>query len=170
MNIRGIERSDAAELAHLVNEVEATSEYMLWETGERQVTVEKQLKMIEEMSKSSNSTIIVAEVEGSLVGYLFAIGGNAKRNRHSVYIVTGILEKYRGKGIGTKLFTALDEWAKFNGIHRMELTVVTTNEAGTRLYKKSGFEIEGTKRSSLLIDGTYMDEYYMSKLIWGNKK
>ena len=37
MNIRGIERSDAAELAHLVNEVEATSEYMLWETGKNKL-------------------------------------------------------------------------------------------------------------------------------------
>ena len=50
-------------------------------------------------------------------------------------------------------------------IHRLELSVVTHNEAGLRLYKKMGFKIEGTKRHSLLIDGEFVDEYYMSKLL-----
>jgi len=45
------------------------------------------------------------------------------------------------------------------------LTVVTQNKAGLSLYKKMGFEIEGTKRDSLFIDGKYVDEYYMSKLL-----
>ena len=39
------------------------------------------------------------------------------------------------------------------------------NQRGVGLYKKMGFDIEGTKRDALLVDGTYVDEYYMSKLI-----
>ena len=31
--------------------------------------------------------------------------------------------------------------------------------------KKMGFEIEGTKRDSLRVDGVYVDEYYMAKLL-----
>ncbi len=42
---------------------------------------------------------------------------------------------------------------------------MTYNTAGIALYKKMGFEIEGTKRNSLFIDGKYVDEYYMSKLL-----
>jgi RimJ/RimL family protein N-acetyltransferase len=42
---------------------------------------------------------------------------------------------------------------------------MTHNIAGIALYKKMGFEIEGTKRDSLLINGEYVDEYYMSKLL-----
>lgn len=63
------------------------------------------------------------------------------------------------------LFNTLEEWAKDNGVHRLELTVMVHNEAGIALYKKSGFEIEGTKRHSLIIRGKFIDEYYMSKLI-----
>jgi len=33
------------------------------------------------------------------------------------------------------------------------------------LYENCGFEREGLKRHSLRIDGTYVDEYYMSKLL-----
>ena len=76
-----------------------------------------------------------------------------------------LLKSERGKGIGAKLFEALEEWANQQSIHRLELTVMTYNTAGIALYKKMGFEIEGTKRDSLLIDGKYVDEYYMSKLL-----
>ena len=115
--------------------------------------------------QQKNSIIFVAENDRELVGYLFAIGGNTKRTQHSTYIVIGILERYRGKGIGTVLFQQLEEWAKKSQISRLELTVVTKNEAGVALYRKSGFEIDGTKRNSLMIDGIFYDEYYMSKLL-----
>lgn len=39
------------------------------------------------------------------------------------------------------------------------------NKAGVALYKKQGFEIEGTKRHSLLVNGQFVDEYYMAKLL-----
>ena len=163
---REIEISDAEKLSQLIQQVEASSEYMLWEALEREVDNERQKKMIESMNDSDNSTIFVAENKNNeVVGYLFAIGGNAKRNKHSAYIVVGISENYRGQGVGTKLFKGLEQWATQHGIHRLELTVVTRNQAGLSLYKKMGFEVEGTKRHSLFINNEFVDEYYMSKLI-----
>jgi len=116
------------------------------------------------MKHEGNSTIFVAEENSEFIGYLIVMGGQAIRNRHTAYLVIGIKAEYRGLGVGSKLFECLEEWAKEKQIHRLELTVVTLNVAGIRLYQKMGFEIEGTKRSSLCIDGTYVDEYYMSKL------
>ncbi|MEI3605039.1 GNAT family protein [Pseudogracilibacillus sp. SE30717A] len=166
MIIREIEISDAEKLSYLIQQVEASSEYMLWESGEKEINSMQQNKRIDRIKNSENSTILVAENDrNELVGYLFAIGGNAKRNKHSAYVVVGISEKYRGQGIGSKLFNELDQWATNHGIHRLELTVVTRNEAGLTLYKKMGFEIEGTKRHSLFISNEFVDEYYMSKLI-----
>jgi len=63
------------------------------------------------------------------------------------------------------LFHRLADWAKQQHIHRLELTVMTHNTVGIALYKKQGFAIEGTKRHSLLINGQYVDEFYMSKLL-----
>lgn len=87
------------------------------------------------------------------------------RMRHSAYIVTGIVKNYIGHGIGTKLFVELENWCKLNDIHRLELTVMCHNFVAVALYKKMGFEIEGIKKHSLLIDGQYVDEYYMAKLL-----
>ena len=165
MIIREAESEDVEKLTYLIQEVDKSSEYMLWEPGEREISADKQLKMLEGLRKSGNSTIFVAENSDALVGYLFSIGGNARRNKHAAYIVIGILETYRGMGIGTKLFNELDRWAKNHNIHRLELTVVTKNESGLALYRKAGFEIEGTKIKSLLIDGELVDEYYMAKLL-----
>ncbi|MBT2701222.1 GNAT family N-acetyltransferase [Bacillus sp. ISL-40] len=165
MEIRQIKTIDAASFVNLIKQVESESAFMLLEKGERNIGPEQQEKRIEDMKKEDNSTIFVAEENNELIGYLIAIGGNARRNKHSVYLVIGILNRYRGLGIGTKLFKQLEEWATEHSIHRLELSVVTRNEAGLGLYKKMGFDIEGTKRQSLYIDGIFVDEYYMSKLL-----
>lgn len=165
MFIREARPEDAEVLIKLIKQVEAESDFMLMETGERKTSSEQQRKRLEQMNTNDNSTILVAEQEnGKLAGYLFGIGGTVKRNKHTAYLVIGISKEYRGHGIGTKLFQRIEEWAFTHKISRLELTVVTENLAGVSLYKKMGFEIEGTKRNSLLINGTYFDEYYMAKL------
>ncbi|MEI4769003.1 GNAT family N-acetyltransferase [Psychrobacillus sp. FJAT-51614] len=164
MNIREITANDAEKFVDLIKQVEDSSPFMLMEPGERKITVDLQRLAIEQMEKESNSTIFITEQNGELIGYLIVIGGKAKRTKHTAYLVTGILENHRGKGVGTKLFQQLDAWSSDRQIKRIELTVVTQNEAGLSLYQKMGFEIEGTKRSSLLINGELLDEYFMSKI------
>jgi len=165
MIIREIAVEDAEKLINLIKEIEAKSNFMLMEAGERKTTPEQQRKQLERIEQQSNSTIFVAEEKDKLVGYLFAMGGTVKKTKHSAYIVIGILEEFRGKGIGTSLFKNVEQWGLKNNISRLELTVVTQNKPGVALYKKSGFEIEGIKRNSLTINGKLFDEYYMSKLL-----
>ena len=51
------------------------------------------------------------------------------------------------------------------GLHRLELTVMVHNTAAVGLYHKLGFGIEGTRKDSLLVNGAYVDEYAMAKLL-----
>ena len=164
MIIRPAESEDAKQLVNLIEQVESSG-FMLFEPGERKISDEQMKKRIDSVKEEKSSAILIAEDNGVIVGYMFVIGGNPMRTKHSVYIAIGVAESERGKGIGVKLFEALEEWANQQSIHRLELTVMSYNTAGIALYKKMGFEIEGTKRDSLLIDGKYVDEYYMSKLL-----
>ena len=166
MLIREIKPDDAENLVNLIKRVETEAEYMLMESGERKTSPEQQRKHLERLEKQGNATIFVAENEDSeLVGYLIVIGGSVNRTKHSAYLVIGVLKEYRGVGIGTRLFQELDAWAKTKNLLRLELTAVTQNDPGLSLYKKMGFEIEGTKRKSLLIDGAFFNEYFMSKIL-----
>lgn len=151
MLIRTIHPDDADQLVHLKLQLDDETQFMMSEPGERVITVEGQRKQIEHTLSQDNQTILVAEHEGQLVGYLSAQGGKFKRNRHSVYIVVGILQAFTGQGIGTQLFIAMEEWARQHHVHRLELTVMTHNQAGLALYKKRGFEIEGVRKHAIFM-------------------
>lgn len=138
---------------------------MMLEPGERTTTVEEQCQRIQSVLASETQMVFVIEDEARLVGYLGVYGGSYKRNRHSAYIVTGILQEYAGRGLGKQLFEALEEWAMQHKLHRLELTVMCHNERAVHLYQKMGFEIEGVKRDSLQVEGRYVDEYYMAKIL-----
>ncbi|MEK4146584.1 GNAT family N-acetyltransferase [Robertmurraya sp. FSL W8-0741] len=165
MMIRQITPTDAESFVNLIHQVERESPFMLFEAGERNAKSEDVRKRIDAIDKTTNSTIFVAEVDQELVGYLMAVGGEPKRKKYCVYIVVGILAQHQGKGIGKRLFEGLEGWAKEQNIRRLELTVITQNEAAIGLYKKMGFEIEGIKRDSLYVNGEFVDEYYMSMLL-----
>ncbi|VEF48265.1 GCN5-like N-acetyltransferase [Bacillus freudenreichii] len=166
MKIREITPQDARDFIQLLNQVDLESEYMLLEPGERNTSLEEQRQRLKRIEQDSRSTIFVVEdKEKRLLGYLAAFAGNARRTRHSVYLTIGMIKNCRGQGVGTQLFQEMEKWAEERGIVRLELTVVCENQAAVGLYRKMGFEIEGTKRASLLINGALHDEYLMSKLL-----
>jgi RimJ/RimL family protein N-acetyltransferase len=164
MIIRPIEVNDAEIFLELSKKIDESG-YMLYEPGERKTTVEQQRKSIEKILSEPNSILFVAENENKLVGFIAVISSNLKRNRHSANIVLGVLEDYRGQGIATKLFNKAFEWAKEVRISRLGLTVIKENNKAFNLYKKMGFALEGERVQSLQINGEFVNEYYLYKLL-----
>ncbi|MFH1653948.1 MAG: GNAT family protein [Pseudomonadota bacterium] len=165
LHIRGIDIDDAGNFLNLCRMLDEETTFMMLEPEERTTSVDKQRDLIQAALDTDNLTIIVAEVDKMLVGYVSAYGGIYKRNHHSAYVVAGIVSEYAGQGITTKLFGELDKWAIDQNIHRLELAVQVYNEKAYNLYKKAGFEVEGMKKDALFIKGAYVDEYIMAKLI-----
>ena len=165
IEVRKVHEGDAQAFLDLLTRIDSETEFMLLGAGERLTTVEEQRERIKGILAKENQTILVAEREEQLVGYLVAIGGELTRIRHRAYIVIGVLDAFTGRKIGTRLFTELEAWARQHGITRLELTVRTDNERGTGLYKKMGFEIEGVRKRSLKVNSAYVDEYYMAKIV-----
>jgi RimJ/RimL family protein N-acetyltransferase len=165
IRIRQINEDDSENYLALCKQLDQETKFMMLEPDERTTDAEQQKERIRSLLATGNSMIFVAEDDKELVGYLGAYGGDFRRNRHKAHIVIGILQKFTGMGIGTTLFTEVEKWAKQVGIHRLELTVMSHNHAGLALYKKMGFFVEGTAKDSLLVDGTYVDEYYMAKIL-----
>lgn len=60
-----------------------------------------------------------------------------------------VLPAARGAGVASRALTALSAWALGEaGFHRLELDHSTRNEASCRVAARSGFLLEGTKRSA----------------------
>jgi RimJ/RimL family protein N-acetyltransferase len=165
VEVREIREGDAEAFLDLSIRIDAETDFMMLEAGERATTAGEQRERIKGILSKENQTILVASRGGQLVGYLVAIGGEFRRIRHRAYVVVGVLQAFTGRQIGTRLFTALETWARRHGIDRLELTVRTDNERAIRLYTKTGFEIEGVKRRSLKVKGSAVNEYYMAKVL-----
>ncbi len=166
MIIREIQSEDVEGFWDLLNTLDTETNYMMYEPGERQqkTTIQELRDDIDENVIHGNDFLQTALDDGKIVGYIRAERGKFNRVYHTAYIVAGILEAYSGKGIGTSFFKNLDQWAKTNGVTRLELTVECCNHAAKHLYEKSGFKVEGIREKSMLVNGVFVDEFYMAKI------
>ena len=163
---RNININEAQKFWNLMNQLDYETKYMLYEPGERAEKA-KNISRLEGVIKESlegDDFLLVAEESGQLAGYISAQKGSLNRIAHTAYIVVGILKDYRNQGIGTEFFRQMDIWAKEKKVSRLELTVICENKIAKHLYEKSGFVVEGVKRKSVLVDGEFLDEYYMAKI------
>lgn len=164
IQIRKAALTDAESLLLFFDQLDTETHFMLFEPGERNRSVKEQEKQLIEIDNNPAIVMLVVEFDRKIVGFAAATGGIANRNRHSAFIAIGILQAFWHKGIGGKLLQALENWAKENGMHRMDLNVSPHNQRAIHLYEKFGFERAGIKRKSLLVDGEYIDEVYMDKV------
>jgi RimJ/RimL family protein N-acetyltransferase len=72
----------------------------------------------------------------------------------------------RGKGHGRRMIELtlgyLRDWLN---IRKVSMTVLADNAAAIALYKKCGFEIEGTLKDQYFIDGAYRSALLMAKFL-----
>jgi len=123
-------------------------------------------KRIEEMPVGSNvqELFLVAERGGMIVGNAGLMPTQGVRRRHVMGLGLSVAPTAQGQGVGTALMQALVDWAdRWAQVLRIELTVFTDNAAAIALYRKFGFELEGTHRAYALRDGVYADVHAMAR-------
>ncbi len=167
MIIRKVKVEDAQSVLSLMYQLDRESKFMLLEPEERTTTLEQQIQIIHSFNDSQNKVMYVITSNEKALGFITGIGNTANRNKHCMYLVIGLVQAISGQGFGKKLINNLEDWAISHGYSRLELTVMQHNERAKRLYESCGFKVEGLKQNSLVIDGKYVDELYMAKLLIG---
>lgn len=163
---RKISEKDAEQFFDMMSRLDCETDFMMYEPGERMQTSRPECLSEDIQRGLTDGDFLLAAVDDEkIAGYLWAERGQYRRIAHTAYVVVGILEEYRGHGIGTALFMQLEEWARREKLVRLELTVQSRNVGAVHLYQKCGFRIEGMKEKSMIVNGEFVDEYYMAKLL-----
>ncbi len=114
---------------------------------------------------NKDSCVLLAKESGSLIGFLKFDRGLTSKSRHRGSFTMAIKKSHWGFGIGTGLLRKLEEWASGEGIVRLELCVLETNNRAIKLYEREGYKFEGQKLYAALVNGKYVGGYWMSKIL-----
>lgn len=163
--IREAEHEDARAFITLQETIFAETDFMLFGKSDIQLTVQSIRKSMTSWKNSQNSILLLAIMNGQFAGYVKFIGGPAPRALHRASVVIGVKQQFVKKGIASSLMIHGEKWAKEVGISKLELTVIKENVNAQKLYKKLGFENEGTRKNALVINDQVVDEFYMGKQI-----
>jgi putative acetyltransferase len=109
--------------------------------------------------------ILAACVKGEVVGNAGLHHFKSPRRAHAMHLGMTVRRDFQGKGVGSALMKALVDLADgWLNVTRLELTVYTDNAAAIALYRKHGFQVEGTHVAYALRDGRYVDAHCMARV------
>ena len=107
----------------------------------------------------------VALIDDGVVGWCDITSLHRPVFAHSGVLGLGVVNAYRGQGIGKALLRATLDRARAIGLTRVELKVRQHNTPAFELYRKMGFAVEGVKKNAARVDGRYEDLICMAQLI-----
>ena len=97
-----------------------------------------------ELIRSPDSEVMVAEIDGQLVGSAYVQIRKADSYlKHTHFAYLGFMyvkPAFRGKGINHSLLEALISWIKAKGISEIRLDVYYENIVAKNVYLKAGFK------------------------------
>jgi putative acetyltransferase len=122
-------------------------------------------RLTESSVPGKTDLLLVAELDGSVVGSAgLHPAGNSLRRRHALMLGISVVPEAQGRGVGSALMAAMCDYAdNWMGTLRLELDVYTDNARALALYRKFGFENEGTHKGYALRNGQYVDSYSMAR-------
>ena len=103
---------------------------------------------LEEILKSENQIMLVAEESGLVIGFAHVIFAHAKevsclKPQCNIYLQDLVVtKKLRSHGTGTLLLNAAKEYGKEKGADFFRTQVFPQNKDGLRFYERNGFSLK----------------------------
>lgn len=159
--IRPADPADAAALVALANEVGSEpGGWLITTSNWRSVSDER--RYIRSLRRYPHAAVFVAEAPDGVVGRL-SIGRDPHPASHHVAdLGLMVAESHRRQGVGRALLEAAVDWARAQGVSKLELHVFPHNEGAIALYDRFGFEREGYRRRHYRRPDGYVDAILMA--------
>ena len=163
ISIRHAVVDDAEGIVAILNPIIATRRYSAFDTP---LTVEEERQFIRNFPARGIFHVAI-DVNAAIVG-LQDVSPFAEFTHafdHVGVIGTYVELNRRREGIATRLFAATFAAARGRGYEKFFTYVRADNDAGLQTYLKHGFRIVGTAARHARIDGRYIDEVMIEKML-----
>lgn len=165
--IEEAQREDATSLALLLETVALESDFLAQDDRSSVLSAGQLASYIDSRQNVTNEFCLVAKLGHEVIGVCNVTADQDTKASHIGDVFIAVSKLYWGYGVGQSLMELMIDWANHTpAIRRLELTVQARNERAVHLYRKFGFDIEGTKkRGARTKNGEFLDVYLMAKLI-----
>jgi len=160
MTIRDTTVEDAAAVAAMTNLVARERRFLAATVGFSEEATRNFIAQL----RSVDAVHIVAEIDGSLVGWCDIAPVTFEGMHHVGRLGMGVKRDFRGRGIGKRLLEAALLRGFGGRFERIELEVFSSNQMAVQLYESVGFLLEGRKRAARKLDGMCDDLLIYAKL------
>lgn len=164
ITIRTVRETDAQSIIELLNPLIHAGTYTIMD---QPLTIEEQRNFIHTFPKRGIFNIALSENDQKIQGLqsIEPLAPSINALKHVAEISTFVAHTAHRNGIGRRLSHATLQAAKTQGYLKIRATVRADNPQAIAFYRSQGFTIIGTAQKHALIQGTYIDEILMEKLI-----
>ncbi len=162
LTIRSVVPDDAVALIAYLHAVSTESEFLGFGPGEVSMTVEQERDFLAHVGASQGSVAMAGLIGGDIVASLTFNTGFKSRTQHVGEVGMTVRRTLWGQSVGTAIAGTFLDWARREpSVTKVNLRVRTDNQRALALYQRLGFEVEGTLRRDIRVDGQYFDHYAM---------
>lgn len=157
--IRAARQEDISGIIGAIRQVTEEKTYTVAETVAEEIDHQDALLRHNEIE---SRMFFVACVNEEVVGWVHINAPEIEKLKHTAELTVGVLEEYRGNGLGSHLLERGLNWAASNGYEKVYNSAPSTNERAIEFLKEHGWEIEAVREGHYKIDGEYVDEVMMA--------
>ncbi len=158
-HVRPARQADLSGILGVLRQVAEKRTYIVAETVAQELDHERELLRQDDVE---SRVFFVATVNDEVVGWAHLQSPEIEKLSHTAELTTGVLEEYRGYGLGGHLLERGLEWAGSQGYERVYQSIPSTNEAAIEFLEGHGWEVEAVREGHYKIDGEYVDEVMMA--------
>jgi ribosomal protein S18 acetylase RimI-like enzyme len=157
--IRPARQEDLSGIVGAIRQVAQEKTYIVAESVADEIDHQEALLRHNEIE---SRMFFVATVGTEVVGWVHLRAPELEKLAHTAELTVGVLEEYRGHGLGSHLLSRGLEWAASNGYEKVYQSVPSTNSEAIEFLKGHGWETEAVREDHYKIDGKYIDEVMMA--------
>ena len=165
--LRPLVATDAEQMLQFRKQIAAETTNTMQYVGQEYPATEEAVKRLTTQLEDKTTVNIGAFDESKLIAYLNFRMPWAEHpwTPHLAQFGMMVLKDYWGQGVGKKLLQMQEQHAEHIGVRRIEAMVRVANDRGITLYERNGYKIEGTRKNAAFINGSYVDEYFIAKIL-----